>query len=87
MPVHAARISGHQRRPRTPIQISEGGCPIEDICPGDIAWLEPGEKHWHRAASTTAMTHVAIAEMQGGSAVTWMENVTDDQYLAGRNAH
>ena len=39
----------------------EGG-PIEDIKPGDIVWIAPGEKHWHGATATTAMTHIAIAE-------------------------
>jgi quercetin dioxygenase-like cupin family protein len=57
----------------------EGG-PIEEIRPGDIIWFEPGEKHWHGAALDCAMTHIAIAEMQDGKAVTWMEQVTDDQY-------
>lgn len=58
----------------------EGG-PIEEIRPGDIVWIAPGEKHWHGATSTTAMTHIAIAEKLDGSAVDWMEKVTDDQYL------
>ena len=57
----------------------EGG-PIEEIRAGDFIWLEPGEKHWHGAAPTTAMTHVAIAEMLDGAAVQWMEQVTDEQY-------
>jgi quercetin dioxygenase-like cupin family protein len=64
----------------------EGG-PIEEIRPGDIVWFAPGEKHWHGATSTTAMTHIAIAEKLNGSPVDWMEKVTDDQYLAGRHAH
>ena len=63
----------------------EGG-PIEEIRPGDIVWIAPGEKHWHGATSTTAMTHIAIAEKLNGSPVDWMEKVTDDQYLAGRNS-
>jgi quercetin dioxygenase-like cupin family protein len=57
----------------------EGG-PIEEIRPGDIVWFGPGEKHWHGASPTTAMTHVAIAEMLDGKAVQWMEKVTDEQY-------
>jgi quercetin dioxygenase-like cupin family protein len=57
----------------------EGG-PIEEIRAGDFIWFEPGEKHWHGAAPTTAMTHVAIAEMLDGAAVKWMEQVTDEQY-------
>ena len=57
----------------------EGG-PIEEIRPGDVVWFPPGEKHWHGATDKTAMTHVAIAEAQDGSPVTWLEKVTDDQY-------
>ena len=54
--------------------------PIETIHPGDIVWFPPGEKHWHGAAPTTAMTHIAIAESLDGKAVDWMEKVTDEQY-------
>jgi len=57
----------------------EGG-PVEEIRPGDIVWFEPGEKHWHGTAPDCAMTHIAIAEMQDGKAVDWMEKVTDEQY-------
>lgn len=57
----------------------EGG-PIEELRPGDIVWFEPGEKHWHGASPTTAMTHVAIAEALDGKVVDWMEHVTDTQY-------
>ena len=63
----------------------EGG-PIEEIRMGDVVWFAPGERHWHGAAPTTAMTHVAIAERLDGSAVTWMEKVTDEQYASGRGA-
>lgn len=59
----------------------EGG-PIEQIRPGDIVWFEPGEKHWHGAAPTTAMTHIAIAETLDGRSVDWLEKVTDEQYGA-----
>ncbi len=57
----------------------EGG-EIETIQPGDVVWFEPGEKHWHGATSTTAMTHIAITEILDGKFVDWMEHVTDDQY-------
>ena len=60
----------------------EGG-PIEDIRPGDVVWIEPGEKHWHGASPTTAMTHIAIQEQRDGKAVDWLEHVTDEQYQAG----
>ena len=56
------------------------GGPIEDLHPGDVVWFPPGEKHWHGAAPTTAMTHVAIAEQLDGKVVDWMEQVTDEQY-------
>jgi quercetin dioxygenase-like cupin family protein len=54
--------------------------PLEDIRPGDIVWFPPGEKHWHGASPTTAMTHIAIQERLDGKTVDWMEHVTDDQY-------
>ena len=57
----------------------EGG-PIEEIRAGDIVWFQPGEKHWHGAAPTTAMTHIAIAESLDGKVVDWMEKVSDEQY-------
>jgi quercetin dioxygenase-like cupin family protein len=56
------------------------GGPIEEIHPGDIIWFAPGEKHWHGATPTTAMTHIAIQEQLDGRAVEWMEKVTDEQY-------
>ena len=57
----------------------EGG-PIEEIRPGDVVVFAPGEKHWHGAAPTTAMTHIAIQEALDGKAVEWMEKVSDEQY-------
>lgn len=57
----------------------EGG-PVEEIRVGDIVWFEPGEKHWHGASATTAMTHIAIAEACDGKVVDWLEKVTDEQY-------
>ena len=59
----------------------EGG-PKEEIRPGDVVWFAPGEKHWHGATDTTAMTHIAVAEAENGSPVKWMEQVSDDDYLA-----
>jgi quercetin dioxygenase-like cupin family protein len=57
----------------------EGG-PVEEIRPGDVVWFPPGEKHWHGATASTAMTHIAIQEKLDGKAVDWMEKVTDEQY-------
>ena len=56
------------------------GGPIEEIRPGDIVWFPPGEKHWHGAAPTTALTHIAIQEQLDGKAVDWLEKVSDEQY-------
>ena len=57
----------------------EGG-PVEEIHPGDIVWFAANEKHWHGAAATTAMTHIAIQENLNGKVVEWMEKVSDEQY-------
>ncbi len=52
----------------------------EEIRPGDVIWFPPGEKHWHGASATTAMSHIAIQEKLDGKAVDWLEHVTDEQY-------
>jgi len=57
----------------------EGG-PVEEIHPGDVVWFPPGEKHWHGATRTTAMTHIAIQERKDGKVADWMEQVSDEQY-------
>ena len=49
---------------------------------GDVVWCPPGEKHWHGAAATTAMTHIAIVEELNGKGVEWMGKVTDTEYEA-----
>jgi len=54
--------------------------PIEEVHPGDVVWFPPGEKHWHGATATTAMSHIAIQEALDGKAVEWLEHVTDQQY-------
>jgi quercetin dioxygenase-like cupin family protein len=56
------------------------GGPIEEIRPGDVVWFAPGERHWHGAGPTTAMTHIAIQEKLDGKPVDWLEPVTDQQY-------
>ena len=55
---------------------------IQEIRPGDVVWSLPGEKHWHGAAPTTAMTHISIVEQLDGKAADWMEHVSDEQYRA-----
>ena len=57
----------------------EGG-PIEEIRPGDVVWFAPNEKHWHGAAPTNAMQHIAIQEALDGKMVEWLEQVSDQQY-------
>jgi len=57
------------------------GGAIEEIHPGDIVWFAPGEKHWHGATPTTALTHIAIQEKLNGKTVEWLEHVTDEVYL------
>jgi quercetin dioxygenase-like cupin family protein len=54
--------------------------PVEEIRPGDVIWFSPGEKHWHGATPTTAMTHIAIVEQLDGKPADWMEQVSDKQY-------
>ena len=67
-------------------RVQHWGGPVEEIRPGDVVWFAPGEKHWHGASPTTAMTHIAIQEKLEGKAVDWMEHVSDDQYLTDRRA-
>jgi len=58
---------------------TEGGA-VEDVRPGDVVWFPPGEKHWHGATATTAMTHIAVTESLDGKNVDWLEQVSDAQY-------
>ncbi len=58
------------------IQVGDG--PVDEICPGDVIWTLPGERHWHGAIPTTAMTHIAIQEQLNGTTANWMEKVSDE---------
>jgi len=60
--------------------VQRWGDPIEEIRPGDVVWIATGEKHWHGAAPTTAMSHIAIVEQIEGKSADWMEKVSDEQY-------
>jgi quercetin dioxygenase-like cupin family protein len=60
--------------------VQSWGKQIEKLQPGDVVWSEPGEKHWHGAAPTTAMTHISIVEQLDGKGADWMEHVSDEQY-------
>ena len=64
-------------------RVQNWGGRIEEIHAGDVAWCPPGEKHWHGAAPTTAMTHISIVEQLDGKAADWMEHVSDEQYQGG----
>lgn len=61
-------------------QVQIWGGPIQAVNPGDVVYFEPGEKHWHGAGPTTAMSHIAMGESLDGQSVTWMEPVSDDQF-------
>ena len=61
-------------------RVARWGGPVEEIRPGDVVWIPPGEKHWHGAAPTTGMTHFAIQEQLDGKTAEWMEKVSDEQY-------
>ena len=76
---HASAGSDSHRDGRLWPRATRGG-PIEEIRPGDVVWFPPGEKHWHGATPTTAMTHIAIQEKLDGKVVDWMEQVSDEQY-------
>jgi quercetin dioxygenase-like cupin family protein len=58
------------------------GGPVQEMRPGDVVRIPPGQKHWHGATATTAMTHIAIQEQVNGKVVNWMEKVSDEQYGA-----
>ncbi len=60
--------------------VEQWGGPIEEIQQGDVVRIPPGQKHWHGATPTTAMTHIAIQEQLDGNVVEWMEKVSDEQY-------
>lgn len=57
--------------------------PVEEIRPGDVIWFSPGEKHWHGASPSTAMSHFAVQEALDGKVADWLEKVSDDQYRSG----
>lgn len=62
-------------------RVQRRGGPLEEIRPGDVVWIAPGELHWHGAAPSTAMTHIAIAERVDGKGSDWFEPVSEEQYL------
>ena len=67
--------------------VQQEGREKQEIKAGTIIWIPPGVKHWHGATATNSMTHIAIQEALDGKAVTWLEHVTDEEYLKGLNRH
>lgn len=63
--------------------VQKEGESVQEIAPGDVVWIAPGEKHWHGASPVKAMTHIAIQEKLDGKVVDWMEHVTDEEYQRG----
>jgi quercetin dioxygenase-like cupin family protein len=66
------------------VQSKDGSAKV--IRAGDVVWCPPGEKHWHGATATTAMTHIAIVEELNGKGVEWLEKVTDEEYTSASRA-
>jgi quercetin dioxygenase-like cupin family protein len=64
-------------------RVQRWGGASEEIRPGDVVWILPGEKHWHGATPTTAMTHISVVEQAEGQSADWMEQVSDEQFQAG----
>src|SRR6185503_3555332 len=85
-----ARTAWHTHPNGQTIYVIEGIClcqsrggPIDVIRPRDRVYFEPGEEHWHGAPPNRLMTHLAMQEVDDqGSAVTWGEHVTDEEYAA-----
>jgi quercetin dioxygenase-like cupin family protein len=63
--------------------VQEWGGQRREMKPGDVVRIPPGVKHWHGAAATSGMSHIAITEMVDGRNVDWMEKVGDEQYGKG----
>ncbi|MCS0632238.1 cupin domain-containing protein [Telluria mixta] len=61
-------------------RVQQWGGRIQEIRAGDVVWTPPGVKHWHGAAPTTAVTHIAVQDDAGGKNVEWLEKVSDEQY-------
>lgn len=59
--------------------------PVQEIRPGDVVWIPPGEKHWHGAAPAASMSHIAVSEQFDGRSVDWLEKVSDTQYAGPRS--
>lgn len=62
--------------------VQNWGGNIREVRAGDVVWFPPNEKHWHGAAPSTTMVHIALTEVHEGKYVDWLEKVSDAQYLA-----
>ncbi len=60
----------------------EWGQPVQEIRAGDVIWCPPGVKHWHGAAPSTGMSHLAVTGTVEGKNVNWLEKVSDEQYAS-----
>jgi quercetin dioxygenase-like cupin family protein len=88
--VPGARTAWHTHPKGQTLYVTDGvgyigrrGGPVEEIRPGDVVEIEPGEEHWHGAASGNFMAHIALNEVDAdGVPATWGEHVTDDEYGA-----
>ena len=67
-------------------RVQRWGGAVEEIRPGDVVWIPPGEKHWHGAGPTTGMSHISIVEKRDGQSAAWLEKVSDEQYQSGYTA-
>jgi 4-carboxymuconolactone decarboxylase len=63
-------------------RVQRWGDPVDEIRPGDVVWIPPGQKHWHGASPTSSLSHLAITERLDGKTVDWLEKVTDEQFAA-----
>jgi quercetin dioxygenase-like cupin family protein len=61
-------------------RVQTWGGKVREVRAGDVVWFSPNEKHWHGAAPSTSMVHVAIHEALDGKHIDWLEKVTDVQY-------
>ncbi|MEV4283226.1 (R)-mandelonitrile lyase [Actinoplanes xinjiangensis] len=82
-----ARSAWHTHPAGQRLVVTEGvgrtrqwGGPLREIRAGDVVWCPPGVKHWHGAAPDSVMTHMALTGVRDGQAVTWLEQVPDEQY-------
>ena len=85
-----ARTAWHSHPKGQTLYVTDGiglvarrGGEVQEIRPGDVVYIEPGEEHWHGATPDRFMAHVAMQEAdENGQVVTWLDHVTDDEYTS-----